>query len=145
MSAIKKILGALVLLAVSFGAGYLYGVLPLGRELGSSRADLEAARTELQKAAKRLALQSLGAQLGRVYFELQQNNFGVASEKVTPVFDSVQELLKSSPPLEERERAALQEILASRDQIVAELAKPSPEIKKRVGELYTGVLALLGT
>lgn len=148
---VRKILVAVLLLGVAFAAGYLYGTIPASRQAADAQATLEAAKVETARAAdeirataSKLKLADLGAKLGRIYAEVQQQNFGVANEKATPFFNGLQELLNSSPELEASERAALREVLARRDEVISELAKASPEIKNKMAQLYLKYLSILG-
>ena len=151
MSSGRQTLGILIAVVVAFGFGYLTAWLPAGqriRDLEGSVAAAEAQTEETQAALERSQLQvsvaALLGQLGEVYVDVNANNFGVAAEKVTPFFDGLSSLLESDPALGASRAQALRDILSRRDEIVSDLAQANPEVRRKVGQMFTRLQAQLG-
>ena len=151
MSSGKWILTGLIAIFVAFGGGYLTAWLPARQtasELEASAAAAEAesqqTKVQLQKAQLEVGLATLLGQLGEVYVDINANNFGMAAEKVTPFFDGLSALLESDPALTEPQLQALRSILSRRDEIVTDLARANPQVRQKVGEMFSHFQAQLG-
>ncbi len=151
MSSGKWILAGLLALFVAFGGGYLTAWLPARQTVSELEASVTAAeaesqqtKVELQRAQLEVGLANLFGQLGEVYVDINANNFGMAAEKVTPFFDGLSALLESDPALTELQLQALRSILSRRDEIVTDLARANPQVRQKVGEMFSHFQALLG-
>lgn len=78
--------------------------------------------------------------IGRVYLEVNQKNFGLASQESTQFFDRVRTV--SGSEADPGRKAYLQEALAARDQITAALAKGDPSALPAVQDLFQHALKL---
>lgn len=151
MSSGKLVLAGLIAVGLGFGGGYLMAWLPARQaisELEASVSAAEAAReqteAELQRAQLEVALATLLGELGGVYVDINANNFGVAAEKISPFFDGLSDLLESEPALADTQLQALRSILSRRDEIVADLAQANPQVRQKVGEMFSRLQAQIG-
>lgn len=150
MSSSKWTLWGVVAFLVAFGGGYLIAWLPARQSIHELEASVAAADAQVQETQRELevaqleaALANLLGQLGEVYVDINSNNFGVASEKVTPFFDGLSELLDSDPALAEPQLQALRGILSRRDEVVADLAQANPQVRQKVGQMFARLQAQL--
>ena len=123
----KLILGFVLLLAV-----FLAGYLPLRLELTRTKAELQSARqanslAELRDLAGYLAL------------ETSQKNYGTAASHATRFFERAQQIHDQTA--DPRIKQTLAEVLVSRDQITAELAKGDAAALAPVQDLFRKVQA----
>ncbi|HEX9724057.1 MAG TPA: hypothetical protein VGC53_07215 [Vicinamibacteria bacterium] len=151
MSRDKWILTGLIAVLVAFGGGYLASWLPARQTISELEASVEAAeaeseqtKAELQRAQLEVSLATLLGQLGQVYVDINANNFGMAAEKVTPFFNGLSALLESDPALSEPRLQALRGISSRRDEIVTDLAQANPQVRQKVGEMFSRLRAQLG-
>jgi hypothetical protein len=151
MSSGKWTLAGVIAVLVAFGGGYLTAWLPARQtvselEASVTAAEAESQRTkgELQQAQLEVGLANLFGQLGEVYVDINANNFGMAAEKVTPFFDGLSALLESDPALTQPQLQALRGILSRRDEIVTDLARANPQVRQKVGEMFSHFQAQLG-
>lgn len=150
MSSSKRTLWGLIVVLAAFGLGYLASWLPARQRVGELESSLAAVEAEnqestlaLQRAQLEVGLASLLGQLGEVYVDINANNFGVAAEKVTPFFDGLSRLLESDPDLTQPQLQTLRGILSRRDEIVADLAQANPQVRQKVGQMFTRLQAQL--
>ena len=123
----KLLIGFALLLAV-----FLSGFVPQYLELGRVRAELESARqagvlAEVRDLAGYLAL------------ETSQKNYGTAASHATRFFDRAKQVHDTTA--DPRIKQTLAEVLASRDQVTAGLAKGDPAVLAPVQELFRKVQA----
>ena len=151
MSSAKWTLTGLIAVLVAFGGGYLTAWLPGRQAVSDLEASLAAVEDEtqltkdkLQQAQLEVGLAVLLGKLGQVYVDINANNFGMATEKVTPFFDGLAALLESDPALTEPQLRALRGILSRRDEIVTDLARANPQVRQKVGEMFSLFQAQLG-
>jgi hypothetical protein len=146
----KSILTLVIAVVIAFGAGYLTAYLAARQNasnLESSVADAESAtqqaREELREANLKLEMADLSGKLGLVYIDVNQNNFGMAADKVTPFFDGLAGFLESQPGLPDQQIQGLREVLARRDEIVSDLARANPDVRDKIGEVFSFLHAQL--
>ena len=151
MSSGKWVLTGLIAILVAFGGGYLVSWLParqtigeLESAVGTAKEETEQTKAELQQAQLQIELARLLGQLGQVYIDINANNFGMAAEKVTPFFNGLSTLLESDPALDETRLQALRGVLARRDEIVTDLAQANPQVRQKVGEMFSRLRTQLG-
>ena len=143
MSSGKWAIVALVAIVVAFGGGYLSAHFPARQATSALTAAVEAAEAEtqktqavLQQARLELGMAELLGKLGQIFIDVNNNNFGIAADKVTPFFDGLATYLAASPSLRESKLQALRDISARRDEIVTDLARANPQVRKKVGEMF---------
>lgn len=111
----NKIILVLVLLVAVFLAGFLPSYFKAHR----LELELRSARWEVQLAQLR-DLASL------TYFQANQKDYGLASATSTQFFDRTRAVANQAP--DANVKGPLEELLRSRDQITAELAKGDPAV-----------------
>jgi hypothetical protein len=143
MSSGKWAMIALVAIVVAFGAGYLTAHFPARQATRALESEVEAAEAEtqetqaaLQQAQLELGMAELLGKLGQIFIDVNNNNFGIAADKVTPFFDGLTTYLDASPSLSESKLQALRAISARRDEIVTDLARANPQVREKVGEMF---------
>ena len=151
MSRGKWTIIGLVAIVVAFGAGYLTAHLParqamsvLEASVGAAEAETQKNQAALQQAQLVLGMADLLGRLGEIFIDVNDNNFGIAADKVTPFFDGLTSYLEKSPSLSESKLQALKSISARRDEIVTDLARANPQVRKKVGEMFSLLHAQLG-
>lgn len=144
-----NVLIAVVSLVVGMLLGGFSGAWLAGRGSDERRAGAvgeEAARAgQLEVRAARLDQQiellRVNLTLGRIAIEAQRHNYGVAGQLAGPLFDDIARL--DGTPMGEGERAALQRVLAARDEVVAGLATAQPAAAGTLQQLYLDLFASL--
>lgn len=123
----KLLITSLIVVAVAFSIGFFPQYL-LKRSLQS---ELIACRAALE-------LSALRDQAGWVYLDTARKNYGVAGERAGRFFSQIRDLTARtrSPQL----RAALEEIYARRDTIIAKLATADPAVLDDVQALYLATM-----
>ena len=102
-------------------------------EAESARAGhLEADVTQLQQ---RLGLRELHLRLGRLAMEADHQDYGTASEQAATFFDAAARMAEQARG-DERVHAALEQVLAARDDVTAGLATADPAATQRLKQLY---------
>jgi len=144
MSSGKWTIIALVAIVVAFGSGYLTAYLParqatsaLTAAVDAAEAETQKTQTALQKARLELGMAELLGKLGQIFIDVNDNNFGMAADKVTPFFDGLAMYLEATPSLPESKLRVLRDISARRDEIVTDLARANPQVRKKVGEMFS--------
>lgn len=132
--------GIVIGVVLIFLAGYLPGVSrarSASEESRQAAQRLEETTAELAKTRFDLEVARLRGNLGEVLHEANANNFGVASERATTFFDGLRTAVSSNqlPPASER-RAVLEEALARRDEISADLARADQSVKMKLAEMF---------
>ena len=130
----------LIVLLILLIAAYLAGLIP---------PYMKARHLEEQGAvfAKQLQACQAGEQLAHVrddaallYLSVTQKNYGIAAEHAKKFFDDAQQV--SSTTQNEGIRTALQDILATRDEITADLSKGDAAVVGLAQSLLQKVQAL---
>jgi hypothetical protein len=102
-------------------AGFLIGfILPYSR-LQRVQRELSASTKQLQSCQSSQQLSQLRDTATMMYLEAVQNNYGKAGEYSREVFDQAQQIASSTE--DSALRNLLRDILATRDQVTADLAK----------------------
>ena len=145
MSTSRWLVTGLLALAASFGGGYLSAYLPAkraaaAREAAAAATQSELARLndELRETSFELHLAQLAVKMGAVYYDVNQNNYGMASEKLPDLLSglsAVQSSVAQKPDLQ----SAILAILTRRDELVADLAKANPAVKAKIADMYSSL------
>ena len=125
--------GKLGIGAIALVGTFLAGYVP---------ASLSArdARAEQARLTHTMALTGLQAQLGMMSVEVNRDNYGLAAGLATPFFDGVRSAI--ADPANEAAAAALQGVLARRDEITSDLAQARPAVKEKIAGLYADLYHL---
>lgn len=113
----KRLVLSLILLL----AAYLAGLLPPYMKARRLAEQMAASGRQLQSCHDGEQLSRLRDDAALMYLAATQKNYGIAAEHAKQFFDQSQQV--SSTTQNERLRKTLQEILASRDEITADLSK----------------------
>lgn len=108
-------------------------------EQETARAErLDAEIGELHERVGRILIH---LRLGRIALEADRQDYGAAGERAARFFDDVarmaQEMKKDDP-----ERAALEHLLAARDELIAGLATAQPAAAEKLKQLYLELFTL---
>lgn len=129
----------IVVWVIVFVVGFLAGFFPqyfkshqLQRKVFALNSDLDACRSAEQ-------LSQLRATATLMYLEATQRNYGTSGDYAGRFFDQAQRLASSTQ--DEALRSLLREILGTRDQITADLAKGDASV---VSEMQTVVSKVEG-
>ena len=115
-------------------AAFLLGFVPQYVKSRSLEAQLGTLRQEVAAERDKLQMDDLALQVGRVYLETTQKNYGLASQSSTKFFDRVRAMTaQESDP---NRKAFFQKALAGRDAITAGLAKADPGTLVAVQDLF---------
>lgn len=113
------------------------------REVAAVEA--EAARTglfeaEVSRLQERVDLTQIQLRLGRIAMEADRQDYGAAGERATHFFDDVARMVEQAEA-DGKERAALRQVLAARDDLIAGLATAQPSAAERLKQLYLDLFA----
>lgn len=128
----------LVILAVFLG-GYLPGWSRARRAAAEAEeigARLQAAEALVERTRFELEIARLRGVLGDVIQEANANNFGLAAERATAFFDGLAAVLNDQRLDSPERRAVLEALMARRDEISADFARPEPAVKNKLAEMY---------
>lgn len=134
---------AAVCLVFGLALGAVAGAWYEGRDTSEKVATVEdaadaRARTdaaELSRLNARVDLLQIHLRLGRIALEADHQDYGSAGERAKTFFDDVARMAKE-PTLGESEGAALEKVLAARDELIAGLATAQPSAAERLKALY---------
>ena len=138
---------AVACLVVGLAIGAVTGAWYEGRsgseQIAAKEAATEAAteartrthQAELTRLNARVDLLQIHLRLGRIAMEADHQDYGSAGERAATFFDDLA-LMTQSPNLANGERAALENVLAARDELIAGLATAQPSAAERLKELY---------
>ena len=134
---------AVVCLVVGLALGAITGAWYEGRgsaEQIAAMADAadDRARTdkaELRRLDARVDMLEIHLRLGRIAMEADHQDYGSAGERAATFFDDIARMAEE-PTLGESERAALENLLAARDELIAGLATAKPSAAERLKKLY---------
>ncbi len=111
------LLGAIVLILMSYGAGYW----PTYERLKSSEEEIQELRRQVSDSQLRVRVCALENQLLAVIEQTDSKNYGTAQELSNKFFDNVRaELMQASDP---DAKKLLQEVLSTRDVVTTGLAR----------------------
>lgn len=106
-------------------------------------ARAERLETELGQLHRRVDLIQIHLRLGRIAMEADRQDYGTAGERAARFFDDVAQMAQEEWE-DDKERAALQYVLAARDELIAGLATAKPAAAERLKELYLELFAKRG-
>ena len=119
----NKVIGA----AIAVVAVFLIGFLP--EYVKASRLE-----NELRQSRQESAGAQLRDLIGLAYVQASQKNFGLAAETSSRFFGRAREMANQSQ--DANGRKALEDLLALRDKVTAELAKGEPAVIGDLQELF---------
>src|ERR1017187_4208383 len=119
----NKVIGA----AIAVVAVFLIGFLP--EYVKASRLE-----NELRQSRQESAGAQLWDLIGLAYVQARQKNFGLAAETSSRFFGRAREMANQSQGADGRK--ALEDLLALRDKVTAELAKGEPAVIGDLQELF---------
>ena len=119
----NKVIGA----AIAVVAVFLIGFLP--EYVKASRLE-----NELRQSRQESAGAQLRDLIGLAYVQASQKNFGLAAETSSRFFGRAREMANQSQDADGRK--ALEDLLALRDKVTAELAKGEPAVIGDLQELF---------
>lgn len=90
---------------------------------------------DVNQLQKRLDLGELHLRLGRLALEADHQDYGTAGEHAATFFDAAARMEEQATE-DEKVRAALEQVLAARDDITAGLATADPATTQRLKQLY---------
>jgi hypothetical protein len=117
--------------------GFLIGFILQYSRLQRVQKDLSASTKQLGSCQSSQQLAQLRDTTTMMYLEVVQKNYGKAGEYCGAVFDQAQQLASSTgdPAL----RNLLREVLVTRDQITADLAKGDPAALSEIQRLLSNL------
>lgn len=128
---------------------FLFGFFLRQRMTAEARAELDGRTSELAGAQLELAgcraeQERAGTRdlATRLYLQVNRNNFDIASELSTRLFDSLRRLSESAT--DEAHRNAFETIIAQRDAITSQLAQADPAARRAVEDLLVQTFAATG-
>jgi hypothetical protein len=124
----------LLILAVVMLASFLTGYVPLFLENQRLTGQVNESQNRLAEVQERLQIATLHNDLGVIFFEVAQDNFGNAREHSTRFFNHLQQA--TSTVRDPRLQQALTAILNRRDAITSDLVALSPEAVTKLRSLY---------
>jgi hypothetical protein len=125
---------SLIIIAVLLLVAFLGGFIPTyldNRELTAQVKDSQARLDEVQDRLRVAALQN---DLGLILVQVEQNNFGLAKEHSTRLFDELRQAAATVRDGKLREQ--LTAVLNRRDEITTDLTALSPETAAKLRTLY---------
>jgi hypothetical protein len=145
---VKTIIGAVCLIA-GVVLGCFSGAWLERRgnqERTAAAVEKEAARAErleveLGRLHDRVDLIRIHLRLGRIAMEADRQDYGAAGERAAHFFDDLAHMAQKMPE-GDQERAALQHVLAARDDLIAGLATAQPAATQRLKQLYLELFAM---
>lgn len=146
----KSIIIAAVCLIVGIVLGAFAGAA-VERRRGDERAATavatESARAgqltaEVSELQQRVDLIRMHLRLGRIAMEADRQDYGTAGEQATLFFDDLASLTEEPAQDEDKKAlAALQQVLAARDEVIAGLATAQPATAQGLKQLYLDLFA----
>ena len=117
--------------------GFLIGFILQYSRLQRVQQDLSASTKQLGSCQSSQQLAQLRDTTTMMYLEVVQKNYGKAGEYSKEVFDQAQQIASSTedPAL----RTLLREVLVTRDQITADLAKGDPAALSEIQRLLSNL------
>ena len=119
-------------------AAFLLGFVPQYSKAGNLGTQLDAARQELASKQGELQMAGLTLLIGQIYLDVNQKNFGLASQSSTQFFDRARKM--AGQEADPGRKAFLQEAMAARDTVTAELAKGDSAALPVVQDLFQHAL-----
>ena len=113
----KRLVLSLILLI----AAYLGGLIPPYMKARRLEEQVSAGARQLQSCQFNEQLSRLRDDAALMYLAVSRKNYGIAAEHAKQLFDQAQQVSNTTQNL--AVRSTLQEILASRDEVTADLSK----------------------
>jgi hypothetical protein len=110
------------------GVAFLAGFWPQHRQLIAARAEVRMLRSQLDQAESRARASEILGQLLNLSDSVSARNFGRAAILSSAYFDRVREA--SIDASQDERRAALNEILQTRDRVTAAIALADPSVSE---------------
>jgi len=108
-------------------------------EQETARAErLEAENGELHERVDRIQIH---LRLGRIALEADRQDYGAAGERAARFFDDVARMVQETQ-VGGQDRAALEHVLAARDELIAGLATAQPAAAQKLKQLYLELFTL---
>lgn len=104
-------------------------------------ARAERLEAELGELHERVDLTRIHLRLGRIALEADRQNYGAAGERAARLFDDVARMAQETR-VDGRDRAALEHVLAARDDLIAGLATAQPAAAHQLKQLYLELFTL---
>jgi hypothetical protein len=117
----------IILIAIAVVAVFLVGFVP--EHVKANRLD-----SELRQSREAYAGADLRDLIGLAYVQANQKNFGLAAETSGRFFNRVREVANQTE--DAARRKSLEDLLAPRDRITAELAKGDPAVIGDLQDLF---------
>lgn len=139
----NNVIIGIVCLVVGIMIGALSGTA-LERRRGDERTkvavEVESARAgrleaDVSRLQKQVDLMQIHLRVGRVAIEADLQNYGTAGEQATTLFDDIA-LMSERTEDGEKVHAAMQQVLAARDEVISGLATAQAASAERVKLLY---------
>jgi hypothetical protein len=119
-------------------AAFLLGFVPQYQKANGLESRLAAGAQELNTARSQAQMREIGLLIGRVYLDVNQKNYGTASQSATRFFDQAR--AAAGQETDANRKTFLQTALNSRDAVIAGLAKGDPAILGPVQDLFQKAL-----
>jgi hypothetical protein len=116
-----------IVIAVALVAVFLIGFVP--QYSRANRLD-----SELRQSREAYAGADLRDLIGLAYLQANQKNYGLAAETTSQFFNRVREVANQTQ--DAARRKSLEDLLASRDRITAQLAKGDPAVTGDLQDLF---------
>jgi hypothetical protein len=115
----------------ALAAVFLFGFLPQFSKANSLRQQVDLCH-------RRLGFASLKNAIGLTYLEVNQKNYGMASQYASRFFDTARQMLGEAST--SSARPVLEDALSRRDKITADLARGDPSVITEIQNVYGNVL-----
>jgi hypothetical protein len=128
----------LIVGAVLVVAAFLLGFVPQYLKSRDRDSQLSAVRQQLDSEREKSQMDELALLSGHVYLEADINNYGLASQYSSKLFDQARAMMSQARG--SNRQAFLQEMLAQRDSVTGGLAKGDPSTVSAVRNLFRRAL-----
>ena len=116
---------------------FLLGFVPQYRQARVLRGDLRATQDQIRVLEWKMKLAEFRDLAGMVYLTTNQQNYGMARQYSTQLFDRASELTREAA--DSSLKAFLESVLQQRDEITSGLTKGDGSIREAVEKLYAQV------
>lgn len=123
----------LILWVVLLVVGFLAGFIPQYIKAQRTQSELTTARQQLSTCQLGSQLSQLRDTAALMYIQASRKNYGIAAEQAAHFFDQASQVAGSTS--DARLKNTLQQILQSRDEITAQLAKGDPAVAPKLEDL----------
>ncbi|MEO8025256.1 MAG: hypothetical protein ABI823_02220 [Bryobacteraceae bacterium] len=130
----------LIVGAVLFVVGFLGGFVPQYSKASKADGEVQDLKQQLDASRRASAIHSFQNRMGLLYVEAARSNFSVASERASKDFTDLRSFENQTS--DANLKSALEDILNSRDAVIAGLAKADPAVAASIQGLYLKMQAL---